>query len=235
MPELSVRLPCPVCLGTTMEKVKMGGGKLEVDHCRRCGGVWLDHGEVQQLRGVSQTEVWQQIESRSSLSPARCHVCHTPVDRRLDECPACGASSLLDCPACDRPMRVESYSGLRLDVCRSCRGVWFDHHELEAIWGASFDLALRRRNLPARGAAGAADVGGDLLFHSLFFAPDLLFYGAYAAGNVASASVDALSRLPEGLAATPEIASSAFEAVGDAAGSVFEVVLEIITGIFDSF
>ncbi|MQA91250.1 MAG: hypothetical protein GEU90_13635, partial [Gemmatimonas sp.] len=146
MPELAMRLPCPVCLGTMMEKVRLGGSRqgLEVDHCRRCGGVWFEPGEVQQLRSAPQDELWTKLGERSS-TPTLCHDCHAPLERSAERCSGCGASNLLDCPDCAHPMHVELYSGLRLDVCRRCNGVWFDHHELEAIWGAALDRSLQKR------------------------------------------------------------------------------------------
>ncbi|HEX2188947.1 MAG TPA: zf-TFIIB domain-containing protein, partial [Longimicrobiaceae bacterium] len=148
MPDLAPRLPCPVCLGVTMDRVEVGpGGALVVDHCRRCGGAWLEHGEVQRLRVAGQAALWKRVEKRGYRFRMRCHDCHASLERADEACPACGWSNVLGCPACDRPMRVESHAGLRLDVCRECRGVWFDHHELEAVWGASFDQALQRRRL----------------------------------------------------------------------------------------
>ena len=236
MREVSARLPCPVCLGTKMEKVSIGPRRaVEVDHCRRCGGAWLEQGEVQRLRSVPKTQLWKEIEKQRSATPPRCHDCHALIGRGDERCASCGRSNLLDCPACDRPMRRQDYTGLSLDVCKSCRGVWFDHEELEAIWGASFDRALARRHLPAAGVGTAADAAGDVLFHTIFFAPELIYYGAHATGAAASAAANVIANLPGAVASTPEAASSAFEAVGEAAGSVFEVVVEIITGIFDSF
>ena len=234
MPEIAPRLPCPVCLGTTMDKVRVGKQKLEVDHCRRCGGLWLEHGEVQGLRSVAKGELWAQIDARAAAAPARCHDCHAPIDRGAESCPSCGWKNRLACPACDKPMQVENHGSLRLDICRSCKGVWFDHHELGAIWGASFDSALQRRNLPASGY-GAGDVAGDVLLHPVFIAPDLLFFGAHAAGAAVSASAQVLANLPGALANTPEAAAGAVEAVAEASGSIFEVVVEIISGIFDNF
>lgn len=235
MTDLSPRLPCPVCLGTTMEKVQVGPRRgVEVDRCRRCGGIWLEHGEVQQLRALPKGEVWKHVEPSRETFSMRCHDCHALLDRAEEKCPSCGWQNVLECPSCARPMKTEAHAGLRLDVCRHCKGIWFDRHELEEIWGASFDRSLQKRNLSRGDAvAGAADATGDVLFTALFFAPDLVFYGARAAGHAAAASADAISHLPAALASTPEMASSAFEAVGEAAGSVFETIFEIIAGLFD--
>lgn len=235
MTELSPRLPCPVCLGTTMDKVKLGpGGELELDHCGRCGGIWLEHGEVQRLRDLPKAELWRHVAPRQGAFRMRCHDCHAPLERAEEKCPGCGWSNVLDCPGCGRAMRVESHDGLRLDVCRDCKGVWFDHHELEAIWSASFDRALRQRNLPrGRSLADAAEETGDVLLDTLFHAPGLVYYGAHAVGHAVSASAEVLAHVPGAIASTPEAASTVFEVVTQAGGSVFEVIVEIIGGIFD--
>lgn len=235
MAELAPRLPCPVCLGVVMERVEVGpAGALQVDHCRRCGGAWLEHGEVQRLRASGAAELWKRVEKRSHPFRMRCHDCHAPLERADEECPACGWSNVLDCPACDRPMRVESHAGLRLDVCRDCRGVWFDHHELGAVWGASFDQALQRRSLGRGGSvASAGEAGGAVLLDTLFYAPELAFYGVHAAGHAAAGAAEAAGRLPELAGAAPEAAAAAFEAVGEASGSVFEVIVSVIGEIFE--
>ncbi len=218
-----------------MEKVAVGASRtLEVDHCRRCGGIWLEPGEVQRLRSVPKRELWKRIQPRPSGLRTRCHDCHAPLERTAEKCPACGWINTLDCPGCERPMRVDSYQGLRLDLCRDCKGVWFDHHELQAIWSMSFDRALQKRGLSRRDAlTTAGDGAGELLFDTLLYAPDLVYYGARAAGQAVSASAEAISQVPGALASAPEAASTVYEAVGEGAGSVFEVVVEIIGGLFD--
>ena len=104
---------------------------------------------------------------------------------------------------------------LTLDVCKRCKGVWFDHHELEAIWEMERDRLLTR----GRGGkvARPTEVGSEVLFQTVFWAPDLVFVGAHAAGHTVAAAAEA---------------STALGAVGDAAGSVFETILEIVAGIF---
>lgn len=237
MPELSPLLQCPVCLGTTMEKICIGPrGALQVDHCRRCGGLWLDHGEVQRLRAQGAEKLWGAVPRRTEPFRMRCHDCHGLMDRADEACPACGWNNTLACPVCERPMVTQAHAGLRLDVCRECKGVWFDHHELAEVWKESFDSSLRtRRSGTGTAVVTGADVAGDVLLNSLFFAPDLVFYGAYAAGHAAAASAEIVASLPGAIGAAPEVAAAAVEAAGEAAGSVFSVIVEIISGIFDSF
>jgi uncharacterized protein len=44
---------------------------------------------------------------------------------------------LLLCPNCNVSMQNVARSGVELDMCPSCRGVWLDRGELEKILGAS--------------------------------------------------------------------------------------------------
>lgn len=227
MTELRPRLPCPVCLGVMLQRVGIGPEKqLLVDVCTRCGGAWLEHGTVQPLRRETAAALSSQLEAPAPIHPGQCHACHAPLHRDAAKCPACGRANLLDCPGCNQRMRVVSDHGLRLDVCKHCRGAWFDHHELASIWTPRFDAALARRDLdrgdPSLAGMGFAD---DLLFHSIFFGPDLLSLGAHGLDATASA-------LPEAIASTPEVAAGAFEAIGEAAGEVFEAVVDIVGGIF---
>ena len=69
MTELEARYPCPVCLGVQMVKTPVrptrrgqSGGVL-LDHCERCGGVWFEAGEVQQMRQLRPELLWRAIET----------------------------------------------------------------------------------------------------------------------------------------------------------------------------
>ena len=217
------RWPCPVCLGVKMEKTSLGtgagdaSGPLTLDHCARCGGMWFELGEVQRLRSERPESLWARIPAREERHRAQCHTCRAFVDRDAPKCAACGAKTRLSCPACDTRMLQVSSSSLTLDVCKRCKGVWFDHHELEAIWEMERDRLVARRG--RNGAvARTADTGADVLFETLFWAPDLVFVGAHVAGHA--------------VAGAAEAAPAALEAVGEAAGSVFEAILEIVGGIF---
>jgi hypothetical protein len=117
-------------------------------------------------------------------------------------------------------MRLTSFEGFDVDVCRACKGVWFDHHELSLIWNHELGSALERRR-----RAAAPYRATDVLIDAVVFTPDLAIYGAQAAGHAVVGSVEFLS-------AVPEVIGSAAGAVGDAAASVFEIIVEIIGGIF---
>ena len=63
----------------------------------------------------------------------------------------------------------------------------------------------------------AAD-GSEVLLETLFWAPDLVFVGAHVAGHAAAAAIEA--------------APAVLETAGDAAASVFEAIVEIVSGLF---
>lgn len=233
MPDRAHRLPCPVCLGVTMQKAVVGAGPgVEIDICRRCGGLWLEHGEVQQLRSHRHTEVRVHFGPDATHQVSQCHNCHAPMDRDAAQCPACGHANHLDCPHCDRVMQVIRRGPLRLDICEHCKGTWFDHHELEAIWGPQFDLALQRRNLERSELGVTAGMVPDLVLHALFYSPDLMLLGGAAAGELAESTASVMAQLPDAVAASPEAASAAFEVITDAASGVFDVVIEIVAGLW---
>jgi Zn-finger nucleic acid-binding protein len=235
MPELETRYPCPVCLGITMDKTPVGqtsvgqspagqGGTLLLDHCRRCGGVWFEAGEVQRLHGYRPEVLWEAIALRSEPFRMQCHGCHCFVERDATACPACGWRNVLDCPVCQRPMETATHRGVRLDACRSCKGVWFDHSELASVWLLAFATSLRNRQSPSR-VPDAAEDGTLVVLDALTYAPWLVVDGMRVAGHAAAISADALAQAPQAVGVV-------VEAAGDAAAGVFEAVLEILGGLF---
>ncbi len=213
-----------------MEKLEIGDGQhaLTLDHCPRCGGVWFEKGEAQQLARHSPSLLWKHIPPRKDAPKPPCHGCHAPLDRDAEQCPACGTKNVLKCPACDRVMERRQHHGLNLDVCGNCKGVWFDHAELRSVW--SLAIAELNRNQPSR-TAGALAVGGDVLLESLFWAPGLTIHAGVALAQGVGSAASALG----GISATgaANAAMGAAEAVGGAAEGVFSMIMDIIGSIFD--
>jgi Zn-finger nucleic acid-binding protein len=221
MPELQTRYPCPVCLGVKLEQACVAQtAKLVVDHCARCGGVWFEQGEVQRLRKCEPQALWSIIAQREGVHSMQCHQCHAFVSRTQQRCQACGWKIRLDCPVCLRPMEQAEHGGIHLDACRHCRGVWFDHNELAAIWQTEW-YALSQR----RGALSTAGDGSLIVLDALLYDPFVAYFGIQAAGHALGGAVNAAAH-------APELIGGAAEAASEVASSVFETIVEIISGIF---
>jgi Zn-finger nucleic acid-binding protein len=193
-----------------MEKLKpMREHELVLDYCRRCGGVWFDEGEVLALRNARPKGLGRTVTLRETAYQMPCHSCHTTVDRNALSCASCGWQNHLDCPVCQKTLERLERGDLTLDVCRSCRGVWFDNHELAQIWNM------------------------EILLDAFLWAPDLVFLSAsglaHGAGAVAGGAADVVGG---GIGGVAKVAGGAVEAAGDAAGSVFEAIAEIIGSLF---
>lgn len=216
---------CPVCLGVKMDKVMVGdaGARLALDACRRCGGVWFELGEVQRIRRQPLTALMGRLPMAREDVRTLCHGCHAPLDRNAEQCAACGESNHLDCPSCSTRMLRQQHGAIVLDVCASCKGVWFDRSELQEIWKLEVDRALAHQQVPEGMQPQLRDV---VLLDALFWAPDLMFYGMVAGADVAGATVTAIG-------SAPEAAAGAAEVVGEAAGGLFETIAEIIGNIFN--
>jgi len=226
---VEARLPCPVCLGVMMQKIIIGdqnrrGERLNtpvtLDTCTRCGGIWFEHGEVQLLRRMEPKVLWATVLPRDRPHVAQCHTCHAPIERAHDKCPACSAKVTLACPECMREMVTETHAGLQLDLCRDCKGVWFDHTELAAIWNTQLDAAAHRNHLGSAGVGAGGDAAFTLL-HVLAWSPDLALGAGYAAGAAIQGAGGLISSAPEVVAAA-----------GEAAAGLFETIVDIIAGIF---
>ena len=90
---------------------------VEIDYCARCGGMWLDSGEVRQLsRSESAVEEVRKLEQRKGTEP-------TPADQqRALETP---------CPSCGGKLTLVTFGPTNVERCTSCRGVFLDRGELE--------------------------------------------------------------------------------------------------------
>ena len=122
---------CPLCNENMRVRVSQG---IEVDHCARCGGLWLDKGEFDPLVahrfGKDASEAVLEHQSRP---PRRCRRCGMLNHIGLVNCERCGAAIALNCPHDQSPMRIVEFSGLEFDHCPSCKGIWIDGDETKAL------------------------------------------------------------------------------------------------------
>jgi uncharacterized protein len=105
-------LHCPGC-GDDLHP--QGVGKVEIDECRSCHGLWLDSGELEVL-------------ANAKVLPDRLLVKRkTPPLRQLRP------EGTRPCPRCSQILVGTVVKGVRLDLCADCQGVWLDQGELNQI------------------------------------------------------------------------------------------------------
>ena len=247
MPE--ARYPCPVCLGLPMQKIQFQDPELTLDSCSRCGGIWFDFGEVNQLKQLHPQLAEKHISLRDEDYRMQCHQCSAMMDRNAEVCPECHWKNILACPVCQKPMEVVRFGDIKLDCCKACKGAWFDNIELAQLWNGrldqlSDDYKQRRGDNDISPGEEAAYIFLDVLTYS----PDLAFYTAEAAvdlishaPDLAAGAVELVANTPdlaagaiEMLANAPDLAGGVIEGIGHLAGGIFEVIAAILGGIFDS-
>ena len=230
------RMECPACTGVALESVAVAND-LDVHHCGRCGGTRILRAQAPRLRQVPAAALRATLTRREDAG-FLCHDCHSPMERDAESCASCRWKNTLECPDCGKPMHRESAHGVTVDVCGPCQAVWLDHHELESLWAVAAAGAIAGSTVGGKLVAGGADAGGFLL-DALWNAPDLVVYSAYygvqAGAHVIGAAAEAATHAPGLIAATPELVAGAAEVAGEAAGSVFSVIAEVIAGIFEGF
>jgi Zn-finger nucleic acid-binding protein len=121
---------CPAC---SNPMITMELNDVEIDHCVKCGGIWLDAGELEILLDDPQ-------KAKSLLHSFRQNVSVTERPRK--------------CPICDKKMAKalvgHSKPALLIDTCRRGDGLWFDRGELKDILDrAQLDEHNRIRTLLA--------------------------------------------------------------------------------------
>ena len=231
MPDLApLRLACPACLGVALEKVSPAAG-VEIDHCARCGGTWILREQAARLRAYPVAAVRATI-TRADDAGFLCHGCHGPMDRDAAYCPSCSWFNRLECPACGKGMRREAGRTVTVDVCRGCRGVWLDHHELATLWTVAAAGAVAASQRGGRLSAVDANAG-DFLLDVLWYAPDLAFGAVQVSAHAVGAGVEAAAHVPGLLASTPEALAGAAEVAGNVAGAVFGFIAEAIGAVFE--
>lgn len=217
---------CPVCKGVRLGRVTTSAN-LKLDYCGTCGGVWFDRGEAAALQASSPSGYKWPLAAPAAYS-VQCHGCGQAMDRDAGACGSCGRANVLDCPVCHEHMEIATHDDLRLDVCRGCRGVWFDAKELSRIWTAAQSA---RHGGPAEDAARARDHDWDALLQGAYpnaapgRADDGLAHAARAVVRENSQDAGVTEFVVEAVAET------VFEAVAE---TVFELVLETVAEILSS-
>jgi Zn-finger nucleic acid-binding protein len=110
------KLLCPACKKHPLESTSDSQTGLEVDSCSECLGIWFDAGELQQF--------YQSKELVQRFTPVGGDSLHHTYEI---------STSARRCPRCRKAMERPLVGGISVDVCRDCRGIWFDQGELQKV------------------------------------------------------------------------------------------------------
>ena len=128
---------CPRCQAA-LAPVEYEGVRVEA--CGRCNGHWLGRPQLKEIVDTRE-KTWGRDELAARRRPQLQGV---PLDRLREALP---------CPACGQAMETFDYagdSGILLDRCRGCGGIWLDGGELEKVQmaveasDADLDAAVKR-------------------------------------------------------------------------------------------
>ncbi len=219
---------CPVCLGVPLAKATVLTNKeLQLDYCRRCGGMWFDRGEVDQLSKCNPKALKTTILLTQEADRMRCHSCQASIDRSSDSCPACGWLNRISCPVCASELKSTKQGKLTLDVCSKCQGIWFDNTELAQIWNSaveSFTAGEAQKSEP-RDRFFLDSVLDFLILDSLFPSGAIR-----AVGDLIGSVPEAAGAIVEG---TGGLAGSIFEELAPASEDVVDVTGEVSGEVFN--
>ncbi|MFA7237843.1 MAG: zf-TFIIB domain-containing protein [Phycisphaeraceae bacterium] len=99
---------CPECYTVFLTERKTRDGKVTLDVCEHCGGVWFDRGELHDVLDAAE---------------------------KKPRVPSDAEASKRSCPRCRKPMRVFDYpeTFVKVDVCEDCGGIWLDKGKLKEL------------------------------------------------------------------------------------------------------
>ena len=119
---------CPGCKNPMVQEHYEG---VLIDHCKKCGGNWLDRGEVEQVVNDHSTTFSDAEKIKALESKGTDH-------RKGQE---------VKCPKCHAQMGTHQYmfnSGVFIDSCPNRHGFYFDNGELEKAQIVMEEYLLQR-------------------------------------------------------------------------------------------
>jgi Zn-finger nucleic acid-binding protein len=137
---------CPRCDQTILDKVYfIGCEEIVLDHCRNCGGFWLDGGEldlvnreledIMPVHGKGFSEFVNNVHLPYWHKRVRAKSSET--DFKIDVPPIKGArlesETQHKCPACNSKLNAYSLYKIAVDGCPECKGVFLDQGELRKL------------------------------------------------------------------------------------------------------
>ena len=104
-----------VCVKCTSVLDKSMIADVEVDLCPKCGGLWLDKGEITKLAAMADPELG---DLRSALVGT---AGPPPVPSETKQ----------NCPACPGTLKEVVLGPVHVDYCGKCHGIFLDRGELD--------------------------------------------------------------------------------------------------------
>ncbi len=121
-------IKCPRCTkDLVLKNIPEKGLLIETDYCQACKGTWFDKGELEKIEQI--------------IEPVFYEIRRIPSEEKQN--------SVLNCPKCTTKTSLEKHRHPRdkfviIDVCPSCKGIWLDGGELEAIQKENVFTAFSR-------------------------------------------------------------------------------------------
>ena len=112
-------MQCPVDSNTLQKNVYEGS--VEVDRCNDCGGIWLDHKELETIQVARDNDLTEELSKIPDYFDA------------AYEMTLARSEGAFSCPHCHNEMEKREYgycSQIMIDVCPSCRGIWLHNDEI---------------------------------------------------------------------------------------------------------
>jgi len=131
---------CCVKCNSILDRATFQG--LEVDLCPKCGGLWLDRGEITRAAKLPEAEL---ARLRGLLTGAK-----GP--------PPVPTENKAPCPACPGSLAEMLLGNVHVDYCNKCHGIFLDRGELEAAVEA---VRAKSRQTAAHEVVIAISTAGD--------------------------------------------------------------------------
>lgn len=164
----SRKMQCPSCK-STLSTIQYEG--IQIESCDACQGEWLDAGELKHIVQVRETRFDEQ-ERRAVAAAVKI----TGVDVEQ-------ADRDLVCPKCTDRTNAINYggdTGIVIDKCQGCGGVWLDGGEMENIqkvvegWEDGLPADLKQYGARLRQVADDVKAGGKVKISRIGFVNSII-------------------------------------------------------------
>lgn len=110
--------------------------EIRVDQCPKCGGIWLDSGELEAIQTTHEKQYADELVKMADLGGEAFSLA---LAKQAPE---------VACPKCEKLLDRREYgycSQILIDHCPSCGGIWLDKGELQAL-----EIFFERSRLESR-------------------------------------------------------------------------------------